>query len=162
MALPIASPPCTQGIGQGCSCKMAMRYAGSGSKADFNSDPSRGWLLGWNETTEAPLVNHLTYTDHRLDRRPHQSAVISWTAIWMSAYGVAGDGTATTAGDVHFSTGNSDCKIDSGGRRSSATTWTPTTYNQESVVEVSGDLTIPHSVFTPGSAPSHLSHGCEQ
>jgi hypothetical protein len=130
-------------------------YAGFGSNADYNSDLSRGWLLGWNETTLAPLVNHLTDTETASADAPI-SPPDFLTAIWMSGYGVAGDGTATTAGDVYFSTGNSDCKIDSGGICPPATTWTPITHNQESVVEVSGDLTTTHSVFTPGSAPSTL------
>jgi hypothetical protein len=102
-------------------------YAGFGSFCDFGGNISRGWLLGWQAGSLAPLAaNRLT------DSLAKPSFFLS--SIWMSGYGLAAD----PAGNIYFVTGNSQ-----------ANTYTGTTNIQESVVKVSGDLTQLLSVFTP-------------
>jgi hypothetical protein len=102
-------------------------YAAFGSFCDFKAEHSRGWLLGWNASTLAPLAaNELT------DRLPTGNFFLS--SIWMSGYGVAGD----AQGQLYFVTGNSGVN-----------TYTGTTNIQESVVKMSGDLTAPIDLFTP-------------
>ncbi|MGH6840399.1 MAG: hypothetical protein ACREDT_16755, partial [Methylocella sp.] len=55
-------------------------YAGFGSFCDLSPSKSRGWLLGWQESTLAPLAaNRLT------DTLATGSYFLS--AIWMSGYG---------------------------------------------------------------------------
>ena len=72
-------------------------YAGFASFCDFAADQSRGWLLGWQASTLAPLAaNRLT------DTLPTGSFFLS--AIWMSGYGIA---AAPNSGNLFFSTGNS-------------------------------------------------------
>ncbi|HWZ31019.1 MAG TPA: hypothetical protein VNX18_06790 [Bryobacteraceae bacterium] len=132
-------------------------YAAFASFCDFSPDQSRGWLLGWNAGTLAPLAaNELT------DRRHNTFGVCSGGAnngkscssssgcpggackpyylssIWMSGYGVAAD----PVGNVFFVTGNSD--------------WTKNTYDgttniQESVVKMTGDLSKVLDLFTPSN-----------
>jgi len=104
-------------------------YAGFGSFCDYSGSVSRGWLLGWQTGSLAPLsANRL---NDMLAVSPDDFFLSS---IWMSGYGVAADST----GNVYFVTGNSD----------------PNSYNgvtnvQESVVKVSADLTQLLSIFTP-------------
>ncbi len=71
-------------------------YAGFGSFCDFAPDQSRGWLLGWQASTLAPLAaNRLTDT--------LATGNYFLSAIWMSGYGIA----ASNKGNLFFSTGNS-------------------------------------------------------
>jgi hypothetical protein len=107
-------------------------YAGFGSFCDFTST-SRGWLLGWNAATLAPLAaNELTDTETTAGNAGcPQNCFLS--SIWMSGYGIA----AETPGDVFFVTGNS------GG------VYNGTTDLQESVVKVAPNLAAVHHVFTP-------------
>jgi hypothetical protein len=71
-------------------------YAGFGSFCDFAPDQSRGWLLGWQASTLAPLAaNRLTDT--------LATGNFFLSAIWMSGYGIA----ASNKGNLFFSTGNS-------------------------------------------------------
>ncbi len=108
-------------------------YAGFGSYCDQDRDEARGWVLGWQASTLAPLASpELTDTfwtspkDEFLD------------SIWMSGAGLAADPT----GNIYFVTSNSD----------------PSTYDgvhdiQESVVRESGDLSTIQSLFTPSDQP---------
>lgn len=111
-------------------------YAGFGSFCDFSANLSRGWLLGWNAATLAPLsanrVNDLQATS------PNSFFLSS---IWMSGYGPAAD----DSGNVLFVTGNSDY---------SGTTYDGVTNIQESVVKVSSDLTTVVDLFTPSNQAS--------
>ena len=110
-------------------------YAGFGSFCDFGN-VSRGWVLGWNAATLAPLpAGKLTNT------RPTSPYGQFLTAIWMSGYGIAAD----SQNNLFFATGNSD---------GSGQTWNATTNLAESVVKLSPDLTTVESYFTPkgGSA----------
>jgi hypothetical protein len=105
-------------------------YAGFGSFCDTGTSQSRGWLLGWQESTLAPLAsNRLT------DTLATGSFFLS--SIWMSGFGIA---AAPVSGNVFFSTGNSG----------------PGTYDgvnniQESVVKVDPQLVNLLGVFTPDS-----------
>jgi hypothetical protein len=124
-------------------------YAGFGSFCDFPADKSRGWLLGWHwneitKTLSALPHNELTDTQTTDPIVPPQTP---WflTAIWMSGYGIASDGT-----NLYFSTGNSDCNWTANPPQCpSKSTWNATTHIQESVVGLSRNLNTIKGVFTP-------------
>jgi hypothetical protein len=60
-------------------------YAGFGSYCDGNASNSRGWLLGWQESTLAPLAaNTLTDTIAKTSANNY-----FLSSIWMSGYGIA-------------------------------------------------------------------------
>jgi hypothetical protein len=105
-------------------------YAGFGSYCDGNASHSRGWLLGWQASTLAPLAaNILTDT---LAKTSTNNFFLS--SIWMSGYGIA----AAPNGNLFFTTGNSG----------------PLTYDgvrniQESVVKVDPTLVNLLDIFTP-------------
>jgi hypothetical protein len=105
-------------------------YAGFGSFCDFSPDQSRGWLLGWQASTLAPLAaNWLT------DGLSTANYFLS--SIWMSGYGIA---ASPGSGNLFFSTGNSG----------------PGTYDgvrniQESVVVVDPQLVNLLGGFTPSN-----------
>jgi hypothetical protein len=104
-------------------------YAGFGSFCDFGASISRGWLLGWQAGSLAPLAaNRLN------DSLAGPNFLLS--AIWMSGYGVSAD----PAGNVYFVTGNSQ-----------SGTYDGENDVQESVVKVSSDLTQLLSIFTPSN-----------
>lgn len=106
-------------------------YAGFGGWCDEAVAVSRGWLLGWNETSLAPLpANQL------LDTQASSPNNYFLSSIWMSGYGL----TADASGNILFVTGNSD---------NSGTTYDGVTDLQESVVKVSPDLSTVLSLFTP-------------
>ena len=75
-------------------------YAGFASYCDFNVDKSRGWLLGWNAATLAPLPTDWLTNTNTASMSPNDFFL---TSIWMSGSGVASDGTF-----LYFVTGNSD------------------------------------------------------
>jgi hypothetical protein len=106
-------------------------YAAFASYCDLSASKSRGWLLGWDENTLAPLAaNQL---NNRLSTSRHSFFL---TSIWMSGYGLA----AGPSGVLYFVTGNSDY---------SGTTYSPPNNIQESVVKLSADLTTLLDYFTP-------------
>jgi hypothetical protein len=108
-------------------------YAGFGSFCDYSANLSRGWLLGWNASTLAPLsANHLN------DTQATSPNSFFLSSIWMSGYGPAAD----DSGNVLFATGNSDY---------SGNTYDGVTNIQESVVQISSDLTTVLSLFTPSN-----------
>ncbi|MGA8763482.1 MAG: hypothetical protein WB562_11515 [Candidatus Sulfotelmatobacter sp.] len=106
-------------------------YAGFGSFCDFSASLSRGWLLGWNAATLAPLS-----ANQVLDTQATSPHNFFLTAIWMSGYGPAAD----DSGNILFVTGNSD---------PSGTTYDGVSNIQESAVKVSSDLTSVLDLFTP-------------
>jgi hypothetical protein len=111
-------------------------YVGFGSFCDFSANLSRGWLLGWNAATLAPLsANQVNDT---LATSPSDFFLSS---IWMSGYGLAAD----DSGNVVFVTGNSD---------PAGTTYNGVTNIQESVVKVSPNLTDVVDLFTPSDQAS--------
>ena len=71
-------------------------YAAFGSFCDFTPEKSRGWLLGWNATTLAPLA-HNTLVDQLATSQPFhdphtgQHTTYYLAAVWMSGYGPAAD-----------------------------------------------------------------------
>jgi hypothetical protein len=105
-------------------------YAGFGSFCDFAADQSRGWLLGWQASTLAPLAaNSVTDT--------LATGNYFLSAIWMSGYGIS---AAPISGNLFFSTGNSG----------------PGTYDgvrniQESAVKVDPQLVKILDIFTPSN-----------
>ena len=106
-------------------------YAGFGSFCDFAANDSRGWVLGWQESTLTPLAsNKLNNTK---TKSPDDFFL---TSVWMSGYGLA----ANSTGSVYFVTGNSDY---------SGTTYNRKTNIAESAAEMSGDLSTPLGLFTP-------------
>lgn len=106
-------------------------YAGFGSFCDSRADVSRGWLLGWNASTLAPLS-----ANQVLDTQATSPDDFFLSAVWMSGYGLAAD----DSGDILFVTGNSDY---------SGTTYDGVSNIQESVVKVSPDLSSVLDLFTP-------------
>jgi hypothetical protein len=111
-------------------------YAGFGSFCDFAANTSRGWLLGWNAATLAPLSANKIF-----DTQATSPDNFFLTAIWMSGYGLAAD----DSGNIVFVTGNSDY---------SGTTYDGVTNIQESVVKVSPDLSTVLDLFTPSNVAS--------
>jgi hypothetical protein len=110
-------------------------YAGFGSFCDHGVNESRGWLLGWQTGTLAPLP-----ANQILDTQATSPNNYFLSAIWMSGSGLAAD----YAGNILFVTGNSD---------PSGTTYDGITDIQESVVKVSPDLTTVLDLFTPDNQP---------
>jgi hypothetical protein len=111
-------------------------YAGFTSFCDLEYNNTRGWVLGWNATSLAPL------TANRLNNTLAQSPDAYYmSTIWMSGYGVAAD----AIGNLYFVTGNSDF---SGG------TYDGVNNIQQSVVKLSSDLMQIPSIFTPSGADS--------
>jgi hypothetical protein len=108
-------------------------YAGFGSFCDFAANDSRGWVLGWQESTLAPLASN------RLNNlRTKSPDAFFLTSVWMSGYGLA----ANSAGSVYFVTGNSDY---------SGTTYSKQKNIAESAAEMSGDLSTQLGLFTPSN-----------
>jgi hypothetical protein len=108
-------------------------YAGFGSFCDFSANVSRGWLLGWNAATLAPLSANEIF-----DTQSTSPNDFFLSSIWMSGYGLAAD----DSGNVVFVTGNSDW---------SGTTYDGVTNIQESVIKVSANLTSVVDLFTPSN-----------
>jgi hypothetical protein len=108
-------------------------YAGFGSFCDFSTNVSRGWLLGWNASTLAPLSANQVF-----DTQSTSPNDFFLSSIWMSGYGLAAD----DSGNVVFVTGNSD---------PSGNTYDGVTNIQESTIEVSANLTNVVSLFTPSN-----------
>jgi hypothetical protein len=104
-------------------------YAGYGSFCDFGNSNSRGWLIGWNQSTLAGLP-----AKQLNDRLTSGSMFLS--SIWMSGYGVA----AGAEKSLYFVTGNTQ-----GGTYSSSANIS------ESAVKISADLATLDSFFTPSN-----------
>lgn len=107
-------------------------YAGFASFCDLASDESRGWLLGWQESTLAPLASNKL--NNKLATSPDDFFLSS---VWMSGYGLA----ANSSGSVYFVTGNSD---------HSGNSYNKKTNISESAAEMSSDLSTQQGLFTPG------------
>ncbi len=107
-------------------------YAAFASFCDFAASQSRGWVLGWNASTLAPLA-----ANNLVNRQASSAKNYFLSSIWMSGYGLAAD----PSGDLYFSTGNSD---PSGSSYS-------TLNLEESVVRLSNDLTTVHDYFSPSN-----------
>lgn len=108
-------------------------YAGFASFCDVSANQSRGWVLGWQESTLTPLANRKL--DNKLGASPDDFFL---TSVWMSGYGLAG----SSSGSVYFITGNSDYSGNTFDKRTNIT---------ESAAEMSGDLSKLESLFTPSN-----------
>jgi hypothetical protein len=106
-------------------------YAAFGSFCDLAPNLSRGWVLGWQTGSLTPLAGN-----QLLDTQATDTDDYFLSSIWMSGYGPAAD----DSGNILFVTGNSD---------HSGTTYDGVTDIQESVVQVSSDLTTVLDLFTP-------------
>jgi hypothetical protein len=108
-------------------------YAGFTSFCDNLPSQTRGWVIGWNSSTLAPLQSaRLT---NILATSP-KSYFLS--TVWMSGYGIAADLT----GSLFFVTGNSD---------PASTALYPSNLG-ESVIKLTSDLSRVSSFFTPSTA----------
>lgn len=108
-------------------------YAGFGSFCDYSANLSRGWLLGWNAATLAPLSANEVF-----DTQATSPNSFFLSSIWMSGYGPAAD----DSGNILFVTGNSDY---------SGTTYDGVTNIQESAIKVAANLTNVVDLFTPSN-----------
>lgn len=108
-------------------------YAGFGAFCDAFPNLSRGWLLGWDAASLAPLSSN-----QLVDTQATNQYSYFLSSIWMSGYGLAAD----DSGNVLFVTGNS-----LSGTYDSLTM----TNLQESVVKVSPDLSTVVDFFTPSN-----------
>jgi hypothetical protein len=109
-------------------------YAAFGSFCDRGEKISRGWVLGWRAETLTPLeATELT------DTQATDTGQYFLASVWMSGYGPAAD----DSGNILFVTANSDPSI---------FTYNGVTDIQESVVEVSSDLSTLVDIFTPDDA----------
>jgi outer membrane protein assembly factor BamB len=113
-------------------------YVSFASFCDYKASLSRGWVLGFNAATLAPLPSNLVTDAQTSAQTPPQPSALNnffLSSIWMSGYGPATD----SSGNLFFATGNSD------GLRP---------YNlQNSVLKVSGDLTTIKDYFAPFNVP---------
>jgi hypothetical protein len=112
-------------------------YAAFGTWGDVEEHVARGWVMGFQAGTLTPLaVNELT--NHRSTSPGNcwlkGAGPCFLSGVWMSGYGVAAD----PAGDLFFATGNSD-----------SGTYDGVTNIQESVVNLSADLSTIQDLFTP-------------
>lgn len=108
-------------------------YAGFGSFCDFGTSLSRGWLLGWQAGSLAPMAaNELT------DQLATSQNNYFLSAIWMSGYGISAD----PDGNVYFVTGNSD---------PSGTSYNSVTNIAETAAKMTPDLTQLLTFFTPSN-----------
>lgn len=109
-------------------------YAGFASFCDYDANKSRGWVLGWNASTFAPLPsNEMT------NALPTSTDDFFLSSIWMSGFGLA----SSVAGDIYFVTGNSDYSGDSYNAKHNIA---------ESVVQMPPDLSKVRHLFTPMDA----------
>jgi hypothetical protein len=106
-------------------------YAAFGSFCDRAPNLSRGWMLGWQTGTLTPMAGNQI-----MDSQATDTGDYFLSSIWMSGYGPAAD----DSGNVLFVTANSD---------PSGNTYDGVTNIQESVVQVSSDLTTVLDLFTP-------------
>ena len=112
-------------------------YAAFGSFWDFAGNQSRGWVLGWNAKSLAPLAANKL--DDTLSSTPSNNFFLS--SVWMSGYGIAAYGDPGSTPILYLSTGNS-----------APGSYTGTTNVQESVIRLYPDLTPvagQASIFTP-------------
>jgi hypothetical protein len=109
-------------------------YAAFTSFCDFNADTARGWVLGWQADTLAPLT-----AGKLLNRLATAPGNYFLSTVWMSGSGIAAD----NSGNLYFNTGNS---------ATSGTPYGAGTNLAESVVKLSPDLTTVQGYFTPSGA----------
>jgi hypothetical protein len=125
-------------------------YAGFAAFCDFQASLSRGWVLGWNQTSLAPLGN-----SELLDKSTATSSFdcyfhTPWasnhpcylSSVWMSGFGPAAD----ASGNLFFTTGNTGIADGTG-----VSFYDSKTNIAESLVKLSGDLKTVVDFFTPSN-----------
>ena len=115
-------------------------YAAFGSFCDLAPNLSRGWILGWQTGTLAPLEQSLLP-----DMQATSAKNFFLSSVWMSGYGPAAD----DSGNILFVTGNSDPP---------GTAYDGVTDIEESVIKVSPDLSTVLDLFTPSNVKSLDEH----
>jgi hypothetical protein len=105
-------------------------YVSFGSNGDINPNISRGTMVRYDAATLKTLNGGIT------DKLAGNVSNYYLSSIWQSGYAPAAD----QAGDVYFSTGNSD---------PSQPTYVAKGNRPESVIRVSGNLKTVRSTFTP-------------
>jgi hypothetical protein len=111
-------------------------YAAFGSFGDGPDLQSRGWLLGWNAASLAPLAPNVL-TNHRAQAgncSVRRTAPCLLSSIWMSGAGVAAD----SVGNLYAVTGNS-----------ASGTFDGTDNIQETAIKFAPDLSQILDEFTP-------------
>jgi len=103
-------------------------YAAFSSYCDQAQGTTRGWLLGWNETTLKPLPHNTL-----ADATPVSQSGYFLNSIWMSGFGPS---TAGEGQPIFVLTSNSDKNTYGAANR------------DESVLELSADLSGINSYFT--------------
>lgn len=117
-------------------------YVGFGSFCDYYANLTRGWVIGYNAATLAPLAHSTLNVTLAASQTNY-----FLSSVWMSGFGLAGSGT-----EVYFSTGNSDCNFYASPELCpSQSTYDGVTNVQESVVAMSGNLAKRQGVFTPAN-----------
>lgn len=124
-------------------------YAGFGAYCDFKAVQTRGWVLGWQQSTLAPLgkteLLSKTVATSTFDCYFHAP----WTSnhpcylasVWMSGYGLATD----SSGDLFFTTGNTGV-TDAG-----VSFYNSTTDIADTMVKMAPDLSKIVDFFTPAN-----------
>ena len=120
-------------------CDFPIGFVGGGT----TTRGSRGWLIGWNAESLAPLLNVAADADDLELTNLDPTALFPLASIWMSNAGPAADDKG-----VYFATGNSASTYDF-----SAFPNIPGSI-QESFVGVSFDLTTIQGIFTPSNQPA--------
>jgi hypothetical protein len=119
-------------------------YAGFGSYCDFKASASRGWVLGWQQSTLAllgktELLNKSTATSN-FDCYFHapwpNNHPCYLSSVWMSGFGLASD----AQGNLFFTTGNTGEGF-----------YNSTANIAESMVKLSADLSTVVDFFTPAN-----------
>jgi len=124
-------------------------YAGFGAYCDFKAAQSRGWVMGWQQSTLAPLgkteLLSKTLATSTFDCYFHAP----WTSnhpcylasVWMSGYGLATD----PSGDLFFTTGNT------GVSNAGVSFYDSTTDIADTMVKMAPDLSKVVDFFTPAN-----------
>jgi len=108
-------------------------YAGFASYCDHDTDKSRGWVLGWNQTNLKPISS----SNELINKSPPGTSFYL-SSVWMSGYGIAAD---PDDGSLFFTTGNTGTG-----------TYNGKTNLAESLVKLSPDLSAVDDYFTPSNA----------
>lgn len=108
-------------------------YAAFGSFCDQHPNLSRGWILGWQTGGLTPLPGNTL-----MDSQGTDTGNYFLSSIWMSGYGPSTDDD----GNVLLVTANSDPEED---------TYDGVTNIQQSVIEISQDLSTVLDLFTPSN-----------
>ena len=107
-------------------------YVAFGSNGDINPNISRGTILRYDASTLTPQDEGVT------DTLAIRNDAYYLTSIWQSGYGLATD----AAGNIYFSTGNSD---------PNKPTYNAAYNHPEGTLKLSGDLSTLLSNFTPAN-----------